>query len=328
LRGEKLKIVYGTVNQRIHNNNYYGKPVKTEGTNKAPCPQPEAIPADEALEEEENQMTAGDWAELGLAVAGCIPGLGTATAVAEAGIAAAKGDYLGAGISMLGAIPIVGGVTKVVRFAGKSAVFKNIFKIVNAGKKVIGKLKKAVKSASAALGNMLTRAKKTVADKLKLIKDAVEKIAKKEPGKARYGERQISDEMYQILRAKTPSSEIRKMVNKGVKPPVPDPALPGKAITSKLEADHIVPMDKITRMDGFGKLTLEQQVKVFNNPENFVGLSKAANTSKGSKAFEEWTMYKKENIPVDPVFRENMMKKAAELEGKLQKQIDDLLKLK
>jgi len=146
-------------------NNFYGKPVKTEGTNKAPCPQPEEVPVDEAEEEEENQMTAGDWAELGLAVAGCIPGLGTATSVAEAGIAAAKGDYLGAGISMLGAIPIVGGVTKVVRFAGKSAVFKNIFKILNAGKKVIGKLKKAVKSASAALGNMLTRAKKTVADK-------------------------------------------------------------------------------------------------------------------------------------------------------------------
>ena len=116
------------------------------------------------------------------------------------------------------------------------------------------------------------------------------------------------------------------MVNKGIRLPMPDPALPGKTITSALEADHIVPMDKITRMDGFGKLTFDQQVKVLNNPENFVGLSKTANTSKGSKSFEEWTMYKKENIPVDPAFRQSMIKKSAELERKLQKQIDDLLK--
>ena len=52
-----------------------------------------------------------------------------------------------------------------------------------------------------------------------------------------------------------------------------DPALPGKTITKPLQADHIVSMDKITRMEGFDKLTFEQQLEILNNPENFVGLS-------------------------------------------------------
>ncbi|WP_224771187.1 hypothetical protein [Metabacillus idriensis] len=63
-----------------------------------------------------------------------------------------------------------------------------------------------------------------------------------------------------------------------------------------------------------------------NNIENFIGLSKTANTSKGSKSYSEWTIYKKENIEIDPIFREEMMKKEIELEIKLQKQIDEFLK--
>lgn len=144
--------------------------------------------------------------------------------------------------------------------------------------------------------------------------------------KARYGERKISDETYNKLRKKTPTEEMRDRVNEGVEIPMSDPVLPGKTITTRLEADHIVSMDKITRMDGFERLTYEQQLEVLNNPENFAGLSKTANTSKGSKTFEEWTTYKKENITVEPAFRERMIEKSAEIEGELQKQIDDLVK--
>ncbi|GEA29399.1 hypothetical protein [Clostridium diolis] len=82
-------------------------------------------------------------------------------------------------------------------------------------------------------------------------------------------------------------------------------------------------------MDGFGKLTKEQQLEVLNNPNNFIGLSKSANTSKGAKSYEEWTHYKKEKIgeiEVDPEFRNRMMKKEMEIERKLQKQIDDFVK--
>ncbi len=119
-------------------------------------------------------------------------------------------------------------------------------------------------------------------------------------GKPRYGERRISDELYDELRDLTPTKEIRDLVNKDKTFSMDDPALPGKQITNKLHADHIVPMDKISRMEGFEKLTKQQQLEVLNNPDNFIGLSESANTSKGAKSFEEWTTYKKENIQVDP----------------------------
>ncbi|UYZ62613.1 hypothetical protein [Hymenobacter weizhouensis] len=82
-----------------------------------------------------------------------------------------------------------------------------------------------------------------------------------------------------------------------------DPALPGLKIDKRMHADHIVPMDKITQMDDFDKLTEAQQIAVLNYEKNFVGLSETANTSKGSKSFQEWTEYKKGKIKVDDKFR-------------------------
>ena len=126
----------------------------------------------------------------------------------------------------------------------------------------------------------------------------------------------------------TPSRNIQKMVNKNKRELIgkPDPALPGKSIKGTLQADHIVSMDRISRMDGFEKLTREQKLEVLNNPENFIGLSETANKSKGSKTYFEWTVYKKENIKVDPDFRGNMIDKEQQLEILLQKQIDDFNK--
>ena len=148
----------------------------------------------------------------------------------------------------------------------------------------------------------------------------------------RYGDRQITDSEYKMLRDETPTPELRDKVNEGHNKNVEtkDEAIPGKTFTGSLEADHIVPMNKITKMDGFGKLTKSQQLEVLNNPDNFIGLSKSANTSKQSKSFEEWTHYKKGKkgeIEVDPEFRQKMIIIERELERKLQKQIDDLNKL-
>ncbi len=81
-------------------------------------------------------------------------------------------------------------------------------------------------------------------------------------------------------------------MNAGKIPPFPDEAAAGTDCNqSPLKQDHIVSMDKITRMEGFDKLTRAQQEAVLNNPENFVGLSKTANTSKGSKSYAEWTRF-------------------------------------
>ena len=135
----------------------------------------------------------------------------------------------------------------------------------------------------------------------------------------------ISPELYGELRKKTPSASIRKAVNKDVVLPMKDPALPGLQVTRALHADHIVPMKKITEMEGFSRLTFEDQVKVLNYEPNFQGLSEIANTSKGARSFAEWELYKKGDIPVDPAFRSAMMDKAAKLEPELQQYINGLL---
>lgn len=140
-----------------------------------------------------------------------------------------------------------------------------------------------------------------------------------------YGERKISQEDYDELRSKTPSRKIRKMVNEDIQLPMDDPALPGLKINDKLQADHIVSMDEVTRMDNFDKLTKDQQIAVLNNENNFIGLSEAANKSKGKLSYEEWTEYKKEGIKVDESFRTKMIKKSEELRKELQKQINNFL---
>ena len=140
-------------------------------------------------------------------------------------------------------------------------------------------------------------------------------------------ERRISDALYKKLRSRTPTQKIQNMVNEGVPFPIKDPALPGREV-KRFEADHIVPMNNIVRMEGFEKLTFEQQLEVLNNPENFAGLSRAANSSRQHKSYSEWTHYKKgtsEEIKVDETFRQEMIKKEKELEKILQKQIDDLV---
>ncbi|MBK2003237.1 hypothetical protein JI641_09550 [Listeria ivanovii subsp. londoniensis] len=144
--------------------------------------------------------------------------------------------------------------------------------------------------------------------------------------KPRFGERKITDDLYDELRNQTPNPKIRKSVNKDVNLPMDDFAIPGKTIVKNLEADHIVSMDRIAKMEGFEKLTKSQQLEILNYEENFIGLSKSANTSKGSKTYAEWDTYVKENIPINFEFREEMILKEKELEGKIQQMIDNMLK--
>jgi hypothetical protein len=104
-----------------------------------------------------------------------------------------------------------------------------------------------------------------------------------------------------------------------------DPALPGLEITKPLHADHVVPMKQITQMDGFNRLSFENQVEVLNYKPNFSPLSETANTSRGAKTYEQWTSYKKGGVDVDPQFRSSMMERASKLEVELQEKIYSLL---
>jgi hypothetical protein len=199
------------------------------------------------------------------------------------------------------------------------------------------KIDQGVKNAASEIGNRVNKAldefeppkstgivgkpKKTVANELDAPKGNDLKGARNNKK-----DRRVAPELYAKLRRSTPSPEIRNQVNKNKKPPYPDEALPGLIVTGRLEADHVVPMDKITRMDGFERLTLEQQKQVLNDPINFIGLSKTANTSKGSKSFSQWTEYKKGGIKVSPEFRERMMKLETQLELDIQSKIKTLVK--
>jgi uncharacterized Zn-binding protein involved in type VI secretion len=135
----------------------------------------------------------------------------------------------------------------------------------------------------------------------------------------------VSPETYGKLRKRTPSSAIRKIVNKDVNLPMKDPALPGMDVTKSLHADHIQPMKTITEMDGFAKLSFKDQVAVLNYEPNFVGLSEVANTSKGAQSFSEWTGYKKGNIEVDPAFKTGMIERSEALKPEIQQLIYDKL---
>ncbi|WP_444924590.1 polymorphic toxin-type HINT domain-containing protein [Microbulbifer sp. DLAB2-AF] len=141
--------------------------------------------------------------------------------------------------------------------------------------------------------------------------------------KPRLGDRRISNELYEELRKKTPTQELKDQVNVGKIPPYPDEALPGFTVLKKLEADHIVPMARIAKMEGFDKLSKEQQLSILNFPDNFIGSSRSANASRGDKTYSEWWGHKDSNTPVNPAFKAKMIPIETNLERVIQKKIDD-----
>jgi hypothetical protein len=57
---------------------------------------------------------------------------------------------------------------------------------------------------------------------------------------------------------------------------------------SQLSPDHIVPVDEIFRMEGFGRLSREHQLAILDSPGNLGLLSRALNQSKQASSFLEW----------------------------------------
>lgn len=137
----------------------------------------------------------------------------------------------------------------------------------------------------------------------------------------------ISPEEYEFLRARTPNKEIKDIVNEGhyIKG-MDDPVFPGRnTINDRLEADHIVPMQTLTRMDGFDKLTPQQKLDLLNDPANFMGLSKNANASKGALSWQDWPQHKSKGWPVDRQLRITMIRKEQEMYLRMQAKIDAML---
>lgn len=129
------------------------------------------------------------------------------------------------------------------------------------------------------------------------------------------------------LRGKTPTKGIREMVNQkeGWVKDMDDPVLAGQKVNKRFQADHVVAMERITKMEGFRELSYANMKRVLNCPENFIGLSASANASKQDQTFEAWTKHKSKNIPVNADFRKKMMKEEKRLTAKLVSQITRLL---
>ena len=153
-------------------------------------------------------------------------------------------------------------------------------------------------------------------------KEASEQLSKHSDDAAASTSKGISKKEYNSLRKKTPSQEIRDHVN-NVDGEKFDPIY-GYPVET-LEADHIVSMKEITEMDGFSSLSDVDKVEVLNLEDNFMGLGKPTNSSKGAKTWSDWQGHSKlGDIPAE--IREKMIALESEARTKLQNEIFRRLK--
>ncbi len=117
-------------------------------------------------------------------------------------------------------------------------------------------------------------------------------------------------------RARTPNQEMRDMVNP-VGPKM-DPVY-GYGV-HRLEADHIVPFDEIMGMPGMPALPRDRVLEVLNMPENFMGLGKPTNASKGAKTVSDWPGHSQLG-PVPPNVRASMLQADADARAAIQRAI-------
>ncbi|MEN8178387.1 MAG: DUF4150 domain-containing protein [Pseudomonadota bacterium] len=101
-----------------------------------------------------------------------------------------------------------------------------------------------------------------------------------------------NDDEYKKLRRKSPTSQAREDVNKVS----PKKCAACGCSPSRLAADHIVPLKIMTQMPGFACLSKEDQKKVANTKENFVGLCTSCNSSKSDKLWHTWKGNKKKGL--------------------------------
>jgi 5-methylcytosine-specific restriction endonuclease McrA len=105
---------------------------------------------------------------------------------------------------------------------------------------------------------------------------------------------------YDQVRTKTPSPDIRKSVN--AKQPKTCSAC--GQVVANLAADHVVSLKIISQMPGFACLSSEDQAKVANTPENFVGLCKSCNSSKRDKTWHRWQGVKSRSVVFSSTVRD------------------------
>jgi 5-methylcytosine-specific restriction endonuclease McrA len=132
--------------------------------------------------------------------------------------------------------------------------------------------------------------------------------------------RKPKKEEYDQVRSKTPSPEIRKSIN--AKTPKTCSAC-GNVVVS-LAADHIVSLKIISQMPGFACLSQENQAKVANSPDNFVGLCTSCNSSKRDKTWHRWLGIKKHKKVWDASVRDPARKQTNTQLKELKKKVKSM----
>ncbi len=116
-----------------------------------------------------------------------------------------------------------------------------------------------------------------------------------------------SDERYKKLRSGTPTPAARKKLK----------AKGHKCVACKsrkgTSPDHIVPLKVTSQMPGFACLSDENQKKMANYSDNFVGLCGSCNSSKSDTLWQKWKGHKKRGLTWTKPQRE----KASKITGNL-----------
>jgi YD repeat-containing protein len=130
----------------------------------------------------------------------------------------------------------------------------------------------------------------------------------------------LSREEIAYYRRTTPNQVLRDMVNP-VGPKI-DPIY--RYPVQRLEADHIIPFDKVIRMPGMEKLPAQDVIDVLNAPDNIMGVGKPTNASRQDRSYATWPGHSRLG-PVDPQIRNTMMLRELEAQAALQREIQQRL---
>ncbi|WP_431809776.1 deaminase domain-containing protein [Brevibacillus agri] len=121
---------------------------------------------------------------MALDVVGLIPGVGEIADLANAGISLARGDYAGAALSLAACIPFAGWAATGAKLAGKATkalkATKTGSKVLKATEKASDVIKKVTDVSQAAIGKVVTTARKMeeklgIIEAVKKMKDAMHK---------------------------------------------------------------------------------------------------------------------------------------------------------
>ena len=111
-------------------------------------------------------------------------------------------------------------------------------------------------------------------------------------------QRGVSKEERDKLR-RTPEYDTAKTRVNARPKPISCPAC--KSRVNYVSPDHIVPVNVVHLMPGFACLSKDDQSKVVNHPDNFVGLCPSCNSSKSDTLWFRWAEHKKKGIEFDKV---------------------------